>query len=79
MEEEFHLGRLIRKVLDGKGLKVTWLAKEINVDRSVCYDIFKRRLVDIEQLERISKALNYNFFEDLAKYESNVVKIPTQV
>lgn len=79
MEEEFHLGRLIRKVLDDKRLKVTWLAKEINVDRSVCYDIFKRRLVDIEQLERISKALNYNFFEDLAKYESSVVKIPTQL
>ena len=79
MEEDFHLGRLMRKVLDDKGLKVTWLAKEINVDRSVCYDIFKRRLVDIEQLERISKALNYNFFDDLAKYEGSVVKIPTQV
>ena len=79
MEEEFHLGRLIRKILDDKGLKVTWLAKEINVDRSVCYDIFKSRIVRIDYLERISKALNYNFFNDLAKYEGSVVKIPTQV
>ena len=64
-------------MIDQKGLKVSWFAKAINVDRSVCYDIFKRRLVNIEQLERISKALNYNFFNDLAKYENNVVKIPT--
>ena len=74
MNEDFHLGRLIRQELDRQQHTVTWLAKQINVDRTVCYDIFKRRYINIEQLESLSKALNHNFFIDLAEYEESVVK-----
>lgn len=77
MNTDFHLGTLIRKELEKQQRTVTWLAKQINVDRTVCYDIFKRRYINIEQLESISKALNHNFFIDLAEYEDNVVKNPT--
>ena len=79
MNEDFHLGRLIRQELDRQQHTVTWLAKQINVDRTVCYDIFKRRYINIEQLESLSKALNHNFFIDLAEYEESVVKKPTIV
>lgn len=77
MNEDFHLGALIRKELEKQQRTVTWLAKQINVDRTVCYDIFKRRYINIEQLESLSKVLKHNFFIDLAEYEDSVVKNAT--
>ena len=79
MKRDFHLGTLIREELDRQQRTVTWLAAQINVDRTVCYDIFKRRYINIEQLESISKVLNHNFFIDLAEYEDSVVKNTTIV
>ena len=79
MNRDFHLGTLIREELDRQQRTVTWLAAQINVDRTVCYDIFKRRYINIEQLESLSKALKHNFFKDLAEYEESVVKNPTIV
>lgn len=77
MNTDFHLGTLIRKELEKQQRTVTWLAKQINVDRTVCYDIFKRRYINIEQLESLSKVLKHNFFIDLAEYEDSVVKNAT--
>ncbi|MBO4372587.1 MAG: XRE family transcriptional regulator [Bacteroidales bacterium] len=77
MNTDFHLGHLIRQELEKQQRTVTWLAKQINVDRTVCYDIFKRRYINIEQLESLSKVLKHNFFIDLAEYEDSVVKNAT--
>lgn len=77
MNTDFHLGTLIRQELEKQQRTVTWLAKQINVDRTVCYDIFKRRYINIEQLESLSKVLKHNFFIDLAEYEDGVVKNAT--
>lgn len=79
MNTDFHLGTLIRKELEKQQRTVTWLAKQINVDRSNIYDIFDRRFVNIEILTRISRALGRNFFKDLADYMESVVKNHTQV
>jgi predicted transcriptional regulator len=79
MTEEFHLGHLIREELDRQNLTVVWFAEAINSDRSNCYDIFERKFINLELLERISKVLKRNFFKDLAEYEEIVVKIPTQM
>ncbi len=79
MNTDFHLGTLIRKELEKQQRTVTWLAKQINVDRSNIYDIFDRRFVNIEILTHISRALGRNFFKDLADYMESVVKNPTQV
>ena len=75
MTEEFH----IREELDRQNLTVVWFAAAINSDRSNCYDIFERKFINLELLERISKVLKRNFFKDLAEYEEIVVKIPTQM
>lgn len=79
MNEDFHLGKLIRQDLERQQRTVTWLAAQINCDRSNFYDIFDRRFVNIEILTRISRALGHNFFKDLADYMEYVVKNPTQV
>ena len=79
MNEDFHLGALIRKELERQQRTVTWLAAQINCDRSNIYDIFVRRFINIEILTRISRALGRNFFKDLAEHMESVVKNPTQV
>ena len=79
MTEEFHLGHLIRQELDNQQRTVAWVAKAISCDRSNCYDIFARRYIDTELLERISRVLGRNFFKDLAEYMDGVVNNTTQV
>ena len=79
MTGECHLGHLIREELDRQKRSVAWFAAAINSDRSNCYDIFERKFINLELLERISKVLKRNFFKDLAEYEETVVKIPTQM
>lgn len=79
MEKDFHIGHLIREVLDRQKRSVSWLAREIQCERTTCYDIFERKFVNTEQLEKISIALRHNFFRDLADYEEGVVKNHTQV
>lgn len=79
MEKEFHLGTLVREELIRRQHSVTWLAKQINCERTNCHTIFRRKFISIELLERISIALNHNFFNDLAVYEDSVLKISTKV
>lgn len=79
MIKDFHIGKLIRAELERQEHSITWFAKSINCDRSNCYDIFERKFVNPELLEKISIVLNRNFFRDLAEYEETVVKNPTQV
>ena len=78
-ESDFHLGKLIRKELKRQKRTVSWLAESINCDRTNCYCIFNRQYIDIELLKRISKALQHNFFIDLANYMENVEKVSTRV
>ena len=58
---------------------VTWMAECINSDRTNCYLIFDKQYLDIPLLQRISKALNHNFFNELAAYMESVVKLSTEV
>ena len=84
MNEDFHLGRLIREELRSQQRTEKWLAKQINCERSTCYYIFDRKFIDIPLLEKISAALNRNFFADLSNYMESVLSgsvqnISTQV
>ncbi len=78
-ESDFHLGRLIREELNRQKRSVTWLAEQINCDRTNCYLIFEKKYIDIPLLMRISCALNRNFIDDLAEYSRSVVKFTTTV
>jgi hypothetical protein len=62
MEQEIHIGALIRKKLKEDGHSVTWLARQINCDRTNLYLIFEKQHIDVELLIRFSKILHYNFF-----------------
>ena len=78
-DTKFHLGHLIRKELKRQKRSVKWFAESINCDRTNCYLIFDKQFLDIPLLQRISKALNHNFFNELAAYMESVVKLSTEM
>ncbi len=65
MEKTFHIGRLVKSVFDRSGLSVSEFARRIYCERTNVYTIFNRSSIDVDLLVRISKALDYNFFEDI--------------
>ena len=63
-----YIGKLIRKEfeLQPKAHTVLWLADRLNCNHTNVYNIFRRRAMDTQLLERICLILRYNFFRDLA-------------
>lgn len=61
-----HIGQRIKQVLDERKKPVTWLAREINCERTNVYNIFSRKEISTGLLQRISKILNYDFFKELS-------------
>ena len=73
MENDFHLGHLVRDELTRQQQTVAWFARQINCERTTCYNIFERKYINAEQLEKISIVLHHNFFRDLAEYEESII------
>jgi len=61
-QDEFHIGGLIKKMLEDDERSVNWLAKMIHCKRRNVYDIFNRSSIDTAQLMSICKALKTNLF-----------------
>lgn len=61
-----HIGHIIHSELKRQRRSPAWLALLIGCDRTNVYKIFRRESIDTKTLKRISKALEHNFFEDLA-------------
>jgi len=57
-----HMGKEIAKRMDEKRLKRPDLAKLMGTSYSNVYTMLNRRIVDIKLLQRVSQALDYNFF-----------------
>jgi transcriptional regulator with XRE-family HTH domain len=54
-------GQEIRKILKLRGMTVAEFARRINKSRENAYDIFRRKSLDIDLLNTISQALEYDF------------------
>ena len=61
-----HIGQHIKEVMRRQGITATQLAKDICCPRTHIHRIFLKDNIDIVLLERISTALDYNFFRDLS-------------
>ena len=59
-----HIGHLIKSVFDESGMSVSELARQLHCERTNVYTIFKRRTVDVELLAMLSEILNHNFLDD---------------
>ena len=61
-----HIGHLIRNVLDEKRISVRQFAMMANSERTNMYCILDRESIDLSVLERYSRILDHNFFQDLS-------------
>lgn len=62
-----HFGQLLKETLHKEGRTVTWFAAQLCCTRCNVYKIFEKEHVDTQLVLHISKILNHNFFNDLAK------------
>lgn len=70
-----HAGERIKEVLAASSMSVSEFARRLNCHRQNVYDIFKRRVVDVELLQRISKVLKHNFVSEFYASQESVSKI----
>lgn len=61
-----HVGRLVDHEIYRQDIGKKEFAFQVNIDRSNLYRILKKKSMDTNQLLLFSKALNHNFFRDLA-------------
>ncbi|MBQ0119632.1 MAG: XRE family transcriptional regulator [Bacteroidales bacterium] len=52
--------------LKHQGRTVTWLAKQLGMERASLYYTFRQNSIDVEFLLRISCFLEHNFLQDVA-------------
>lgn len=62
--KDVHIGQLIKTELKRQGRTASWLATKIFCEKSNIYKMFRRKSIDLDQLMRISEALNHNFLKD---------------
>lgn len=67
MDEEIHIGNLIRQKLKEQERSGAWLAKKLYCDRSNIHKILQKQFIDAELLFRISVIMDVNFFDYYAK------------
>ena len=58
-----HIGHLIEEQLRGDDRSVSWLARQIPCTRNHVYKIFRKSSLDCALLLRISKIMQFNFFQ----------------
>ncbi|WP_272961157.1 XRE family transcriptional regulator [Barnesiella viscericola] len=57
------IGELIRERLKAEERSVTWFARKLSCSRANVYKIFRKEYIDTELLTRISRILDYDFFQ----------------
>lgn len=78
-QEDIHAGETIRKHVLASGMSVSEVARRLNCHRQNVYAIFKRRVVDVELLQRISKVLEHDFVSELYGAKSSKVTLKFSV
>ena len=62
-----HVGEMVAEVMYQQHISKAEFAERIGTDRTNVYRILKKDSMETNQLYRYSKALNHNFFRDLAE------------
>ncbi len=69
--DRINIGELIDKRRNELGLSIRDFADKIHVSVGNAYDILKRESIDLALLQRISSALNYDFFKLYIQDDNN--------
>ncbi|MCR4827740.1 MAG: XRE family transcriptional regulator [Bacteroidales bacterium] len=71
--QPLHIGRLIEEQLKRDERSVSWLARQIPCTRNHVYKIFHKPSLDCALLLRISKVMQFNFFQYYTQEVSETV------
>ena len=63
---ELRIGQRIHDELKRQGRTVTWLAKQLGMERTSLYYTFRQNSIDLELLMRVSAFTEHNFLQDVA-------------
>ena len=63
---DLRIGQRIHEELKRQGRTVSWLAKQLCMERTSLYHTFRQNSIDTEYLLRISYFLGHNFLQDEA-------------
>ena len=61
------INKMIEREMKNNFLNATGLARKLGVDASTVLSMLKRPTLQVERLADLSKALNYNFFKEIAE------------
>jgi len=65
--KSLHIGKLIQVIAKKRNVSETELSQRINCTRENIYRIYKADSVDVAQLIRLSRALNYDFLSVISE------------
>lgn len=63
--DELQIGQRIQKELKQQGRTVSWLARQLGMERTSLYYVFRQNSIDMGLLLRISCHLNHNFLQEV--------------
>ena len=73
MANNIDIGKQIKAALLQQNKSVSWLARELNTNRTYVYRIFEKQSIDTEVLRQISMILKHDFFK---VYSDNIADNP---
>jgi len=74
-----HIGKRIKQVFEKKGMSISEFSRRLNSSRENVYDIFKRQSIDTSLLEKISKVLEYDFFQHYTSLQQVNEKLKEEI
>ena len=63
MKKQPYIGELIKAELHKQQHSNEWLAQQLSCNIRTIFKIFQKQTIDTQQLMRISKVLNFDFFK----------------
>jgi len=72
-----HIGEIIKQKFEESGMTKAEFAEKIDLQRTTVYYLFERQSIDIELLEKITTALNYDFMYEVYKYQKQKEATPS--
>ncbi len=68
-----HAGKMVKEVFLASGMSVSELGRRVLTTRQNIYRIFERESIDSALLQRLGKALNYDFFPHFSEIPGNLL------
>ena len=62
---DLQIGKRIQNELKEQGRSVSWLARQLGMERTSLYYTFRQNSIDLELLMRISFIVGHNFLQDV--------------